>query len=150
LWGVGEYLLSLKIYLSSNVLTAIQIGCVFSILLGYAPVFLLSTFEKKTKRGYLALNELEDKLQSRAGGDEADAKSAIDAGDAKSGTSNIGFSQHKERFLKSANVWPFRGPFMTMWYFRGRFRFADVVYLVVNIAVVLSSTYLLISTFPAC
>jgi hypothetical protein len=141
LWGVAGSLLTSQTYISSNVLTAIQVGCVLSIVLGYAPIFLLSTFEKKTKRGYVALNALDNKCQPHEN---------TDIGFAETATGKIDFPLHKEKFLKSTNVCPLSGPFTTMWYFRGRFRSADVVYLLVNIAVVLSSTYLLISTFPPC
>ncbi len=148
LWGVMWSLFTTKTYISSSILTALQIGCVFSILLGYCPVFLLSTFEKKTQRGYVALHALEEKVQQEKSVNGSDA-SITGTANTNDNTSNVDFSSNKERFLKSANISPYRGPFTTMWYFRGRFRFADMIYIVVNIAVVLSSTYLLVSTFPA-
>ena len=148
MWSVMWSLFTTKTYISSNILTAIQLGCVFSILLGYCPVFLLSAFEKKTQRGYVALHALEEKVQQQ---EATDANDETKTGTAhnNNATSNLDFTSNKERFLKSANIWPYRGHFTTMWYFRGRFRFADMIYIVVNIAVVLSSTYLLVSTFPA-
>jgi hypothetical protein len=145
MWGVMWSLFTTKTYISSNILTALQLGCVFSILLGYCPLFLLSTFEKKTQRGYVALHALEEKVQQQEATDETKTGNA----NADNDSSNVDFPSNKERFLKSSNIWPYRGLFTTMWYFRGRFRFADMIYIVVNIAVVLSSTYLLVSTFPA-